>query len=147
MTESSKPERTKQRQRGHAILEAALAAPWMLFLFAGALDMGFYEYSLISAENAARVAAIYTSSNSTVAGDSTGACTFALRELNSLPNTRALTTCGANPVTVTATAVTGVDGNPASNVSVRYQTDQLIPIPGLMGKLTVIRTVQMRVKQ
>jgi hypothetical protein len=48
---------------------------------------------------------------------------------------------------VTATSVTGVDGNPASNVSVAYTTNQLIPVPGLTGKTTVTRIVQMRIKQ
>jgi len=137
----------KERQRGHAILEAALLAPWMLFLFTGAVDMGFYEYSLISTENAVRVAAFYTSSSSATAGDSAGACQAALSELTSLPRVSGITSCNSYPVIVAATSVTGVDGNPASNVSVTYQSNQLVPIPQLMGQLTVTRSVQMRVKQ
>jgi hypothetical protein len=124
-----------------------MIAPWLLFLFSGVFDMGFYEYCLISTENAARVAAFYTSSASAYAGDSTGACTYALAEMQMLSNVNGLTTCTAAPLVVTATAVTGVDGNPASNVSVAYTTNQLIPIPGLTGKTTVTRTVQMRIKQ
>ena len=147
MKESMRRSPARRRQRGHAILEAALFAPWFLFLFAGALDMGFYEYSLIATENAARVAALYTSSNSSTAADSTGACTYALNEIHQMANAGGITSCGSLPVTVTASAVTGVDGNPASSVSVTYQTGQLIPIPGLTGQMTVTRTVQMRVKQ
>lgn len=139
--------RAKAGQRGHAILEAALMAPWILFLFTGAVDMGFYEYSLISTENAARVAAMYTSSSGGTAADSAGACQAALSEMSSLPNLSGVTSCSAYPVIVTATAVTGVDGNLASNVSVTYQTNQMIPIPQLMGRLTVTRIAQMRVKQ
>jgi len=29
-------------QRGNAIIEASLLAPWMLFLMVGVLDLGFY---------------------------------------------------------------------------------------------------------
>src|SRR5579871_4100253 len=135
--------RRSARQSGHAILEVSMIAPWLLFLFSGVFDMGFYEYCLISTENAARVAALYTSSNSAYAGDSTGACTYALAEMQNLSNVSNLTTCGGSPLTVTASAVTGVDGNSASSVSVAYTTNQLIPIPGLTGKTTVTRVVQM----
>ena len=134
------------RQKGHAILEAALMAPWILFLFTGAVDMGFYEYALISTENAARVAAFYTSTSSATANDATGACSAALLELKSMPNAVNLTACSASPVVVTATSVTGVDGYPATSVSVTYTSSQLIPIPQITGKLTVTRTAQMRLK-
>ena len=147
MIESSNNKRRRSRQGGHAILEVSMIAPWLLFLFSGVFDMGFYEYCLISTENAARVAAFYTSSASAYAGDSTGACQYALSEMSNVSNVNRLTTCDASPLVVTATAVTGVDGNPATNVSVAYTTNQLIPIPGLTGKTTITRVVQMRVKQ
>jgi Flp pilus assembly protein TadG len=147
MNDSSSHKRRRARQGGHAILELSLVAPWLLFLFSGVFDMGFYEYCLISAENAARVAALHTSSASAFASDSDGACQYALAEMKMLSNVNTLTSCGASPLVVTATAVTGVDGNPATNVSVAYTTNQLIPIPGLTGKTTVTRIAQMRVKQ
>lgn len=142
----SEAEGARARQKGHAVLEFSLLAPWLIFLFAGAFDLGFYTYSLICTENAARVAAFYTSSTSGVASDSAGACQHALPELNAMSNVRGLSTCNSLPVIVSAASVTGVDGNPASNVSVTYQSPQLIPIPGVTGQLTVTRTVQMRVK-
>jgi Flp pilus assembly protein TadG len=137
----------RRRERGHAVVEASLVAPWILFLLAAVVDMGFYEYSLISTENAARVAAFYTSSSAAVANDSSGACQAALSEMNSMPNVVGVSSCGALPVIVSASSVTGVDGYPASNVSVTYQTNQMIPLPWLTGRLTVTRTAQMRVKQ
>jgi len=112
----------------------------------GTFDFGFYAYAIICTENAARVAASVTSANFRSAGDSVTACTYALTGLNALPNVTGLTTCASLPVQVTATAVNGPDGSPASQVSVTYQTNQLIPIPGLTGKLTLTRTAQMRVK-
>src|SRR5260370_41507229 len=53
------PGRRRQGQRGNAIIEASLLAPWMLFLFVGVLDLGFYTHAAIATENAARVAAQY----------------------------------------------------------------------------------------
>lgn len=134
----------RRLREGHSVIEMALIAPWLLFLFAGALDMGFYSYAIISTQNAARVAAMHTSSSELAATDTAGACGYALAELNSMPNVRGVTSCDALPVIVTVNQVTGVDGAPASSVSVTYQSVPLIPIPGLMGQLTMTRTAQMR---
>ncbi len=146
-SQSNRVSARRRRQSGHAVIEASFAIPWMLFLLAAVVDMGFYEYSLISTENAARVAAFYTSSASSSAGDSAGACQAALPEMNSMPNVTSLTSCNALPLIVTATSVTGIDGNPASNVSVTYQSNKIIPLPWVTGQLNVTRTVQMRVQQ
>jgi Flp pilus assembly protein TadG len=141
------PARRERRESGTSVIELSLLFPWIFFLFVGAFDMGFFTYSLISVENAARVAAEYTSKSSAVAADTSGACTKVLAELAMLPNMGGVTTCNASPLTVAATAVTGPDGNPATNVSVTYSGNNLVPIPGLlMGKLNVTRIVQMRVK-
>jgi len=137
----------RKRKNGSALIELTLLAPWVLFLFVGIVDMGFYSYALISVENAARIGAEYTSASSTVAADSTDACTKVLAELTNLPNLSGVSTCGASPLTVTASSVTGTDGSPATSVSVTYSGVGLIPIPGLLvGRLNVTRIVQMRVK-
>jgi Flp pilus assembly protein TadG len=128
------------------VVEVTLLAPWIFFLFAGAFDVGMYSYALISAQNAARAGATYTSRSSTTAADSDGACQYALQELKGLSNVRPLSVCDGAPLRVTASAITGVDGAPASSVSVEYQTEKLIPIPGLAGQFTFRRTVQMKVK-
>lgn len=127
-------------------MEAALLLPWVLFLFVGAFDLGFYNYSLINTENAARVAAWYTSQSTSTSTDATTACTYALAELSAMPNVgTGVTTCGASPVVVTASQVTGTDGTEASQVTVSYTSPQMIPIPGLLkGQYTFNRTVQMR---
>lgn len=129
------------------MIELTLLVPWFLFLFVFTIDMGFFNYSMISVENAARIAAEYTSQSSSTAADSTDACTLVLNELVALPNVgTSVTSCSALPVIVTASSVTGTDGSPATSVTVTYQTKQMIPIPGyLMGQLTFNRTVQMRV--
>lgn len=142
------PECRKRRTRGSALIEISMMAPWLLFLFVGVFDMGFYTYSMISVENAARVAAEYTSGNASVAASQSGACSRARNELASLPNASSMpSACDAAPLIVTASSVTGPDGSPATSVSVTYRSNSLIPIPGLlMGQLNITRNVQMRVK-
>jgi len=130
------------------MLEMALMAPWIFFLFAGALDCGYYSYALISMESAARIAALYTSTNTSTATDATTACGYVLQEMSSLPNVgSSMTSCSADPVTVTAELQNGSDGTTASLVSVRYQSVALIPIPGLLsGRYTWTRSVKMRLR-
>ena len=142
-----KSRRHRRPSQGHAVLEMALLLPWILFLFIGTLDMGFYTHALIATQNAARAAAAYTSGNSLTAADSTRACQYARYELKAMSNVRTLADCNSAPLIVTASAVTGTDGWPASSVTITYRTDRLIPIPGLLaGQLDVTRTVQMMVK-
>jgi hypothetical protein len=137
----------KHRMKGHAILEAALLLPWLIFLFIGVFDMGFYSYALICTENAVRVAAEYTATSSYTSNDSSTACSLALQEFANLPNINGVSTCGALPLIVQATTITEPDGSQASQVSVQYQSGQFIPIPGLLsGRLTVTRVAQMRIR-
>jgi Flp pilus assembly protein TadG len=135
------------REKGHAALEAAFLMPWIIFLFVGAFDMGFYCYALICTENAARVATMYTSTSNTTSNDTTTACSLALGELGSANNLSGVTTCDSLPLIVTVSSPTGPDGAATSQVAVTYQSANMIPIPGLlMGRLTVTRTAQMRIR-
>jgi Flp pilus assembly protein TadG len=133
------------------MVEVALMSPWILFLFMGVFDFGFYMYALICTENAARVGALYTSSSPATASDSAGACTYALAELSGMANVRSLANCNSSPLTVTASPVTAAnsaDGAAAaSRVTVVYTTMQLIPIPWLTGQVQITRFVEMRVTQ
>lgn len=70
--------------------------PWILFLFVGILDFGFYSYAAIATQNAARAAALqiandqYSFSSTNGAPDTTVAqgiaCRAALQEMRGLPN-------------------------------------------------------------
>lgn len=124
--------------------------PWLIFLFVGAMDWGFYAYSLIATEAAARVGCMYASTSATVlaAGGTSGTvCTYAIEQLKKMPNVSGLSTCGASPLTVTVTSVTGPDSNPAAQVQVVYVTPVLIPMMGqLPSQLTITRTIQMRLR-
>lgn len=138
----------KTGRRGGSTIEFALLSPWILFLFVGALDFGFYNYALISVQSAARVAVLHTSTDASTAADSAGACTYVLDELKSLPNVGSSTSaCSSSPVTVTASAVTGPDGAGASEVTVTYTTLLMIPIPGFLNRqftFTATKTMRLR---
>jgi Flp pilus assembly protein TadG len=138
----------KRRERGSAVIEMALIAPWFLFLFIGVVDVGFYCYDLIAVENAARVAAEYTATGTDKANDVGGACTRVLQELASLSNLSGVSTCSSAPLTVTATKQTpGLAGGTDTTVTVTYTTQQLIPIPALLqGQFTFSSTAVSRVK-
>jgi len=143
--------RTRQSGRnttaGHAVLETALLAPWIFFLFVGVLDFGFYAYALIAVENATRAAAL----NAGIWGtnDQAAACRLVLDELSWMPNVKTLApthTCGTAPVRVQTASYTDTDGNLAARVTVTYETIPLIPIPGiLMGKATISRAVDTKI--
>lgn len=131
---------------GHAIIEAALLAPWMLLLFAAIFDFGSYANWFISVENAARAAALHTSIVSEAADDNYLACSVVLAQLKTASNVRNLTTCDAAPLHVTATAATDTEGFITTRVLVEYQTPNLFPLPFMPGQLTLRRSAEMRVR-
>src|SRR5258706_9040578 len=97
------------RERGQAMLEVTLMAPWIFFLFIGILDTGFYSYAAICTQNAARAAAMQTAAAAGAQSD-TIACLAALSELSLLPNvTVNLTTCAANKAAITAAKPVAVE--------------------------------------
>jgi Flp pilus assembly protein TadG len=48
-----------RRRSGNSIIELTFMMPWLLFLFVGVFDFGFYAYALIATQNAARAVAIH----------------------------------------------------------------------------------------
>jgi Flp pilus assembly protein TadG len=134
----------KRQSRGQALIELAILAPWIFFLFISVVDTGFCIVAAISVQNAARAAALYTSSRSAPAG---GSCAAVTQNLQSLPNYAAVASAGCSSLPLQVTfqqLASGIDGNPAAQVTVTYQTIQLIPVPVLFsGPVTFVRTVQM----
>ena len=137
----------KRHERGNAVIEVSLLAPWILFLLVGVLDFGFYSYAAITTENAARIAAQYGAAGASTAGDSAGACPYVLQEALALPGISTSMNCQSLPLLLTVTPVTGPDGTAASRASVTYQTMPMVPIPGILqGQLTLTRSVEMKVR-
>ena len=149
---SREPQSKRNRlecQRGQSLVEASFIFLMFVFLFIGVTDFGFYAYSMISVQSAARVAGLYTSSSSNTAGDNAGACAIALKELATVLNIgTTVTTCNALPIIVTATSLTDPNSNLlSSTVSVQYQSILLIPIPGILtNQLTITRVVEFPVR-
>src|ERR1051326_4088620 len=153
--------RGRNRERGSSIIETSFLVPWIFFLFVGVLDVGFYCYALMAVSNAARIAVLQTSASRDTYSDSSAACSYALPELQNLPNLFGATTCLSSgtvsqgaPLLVTATepppdgvgstaCVASSSGGPcySSLVTVTYFSLPLIPIPGLLtGQITITRT-------
>lgn len=139
--------RPRNGERGTEILEAAFVLPLLVLILIGAFDLGFYMYAFISVENAARVAALDTSSSSATADNVALACKDVTVELARVPNYSTFPSgCNGAPLLVTAQKVTGPDGNWASIVTVTYTTIQLLSIPGLSPQLSITRSVEMRAR-
>lgn len=142
---------------GHAVVEVALMAPWIFLLFAMVFDIGFYCYAVIATQNAARSGVMHTSRSSSYALDLTAACQIARQELRGMPNVSvALNNCASSagaitdalPISVAVAAIPGPDATTlgAARVSVSYRSPQLFPLPGLMGRMTVTRIAEARVR-
>jgi Flp pilus assembly protein TadG len=139
-----------RRRSGNSIIELTFMMPWLLFLFVGVFDTGFYCYALIATQNAARAVAIHNSISKTAATDpDLSGCQIAFFELKTAAYGRSMATdCSSSPLQVVSTYETSgtPDGNPAAKVVVTYQTAVLIPIPGLLqGQTKITRTAWMRV--
>jgi len=166
--------RRNHRESGNSIVEVALLAPWIFFLFVGIFDLGFYTYAVICTQNAARAAATQTAAAASAGLQSNlTACAGAWDELKGLPNVAGITTpdCTKLPVIVTQTTLCtqasvqpptiACTGGPcadcngtndplgraaSSRVAVQYQSIPLVPIPGILtGQITITRIAEMRI--
>lgn len=149
----------KRGETGGSIVEVALLAPWIFFLFVGVLDLGFYTYEAMSVQNAARLAAIQTAANPSFSAGQLQAmaCSAAALELTRVSNKFSFVSgCGSGPLQVTqqtlnststpACADCAVDTTSVSSlVTVTYQSDYFVPIPGILtGRLNLSRTSETR---
>jgi Flp pilus assembly protein TadG len=147
----------RRLEKGTAVVEAALMAPWIFFLFVGVLDFGFYAYSAIATQNAARAAAMRTSYSQFNYNNQTLACLAALNELRGLPGVYELGSTCSPPVTVSLQVLDNTTTPPCGDCAVTptarsvvarvtYQTLPMIPIPGILtGQLTLNREAEARV--
>ena len=149
----------RRKQSGNAMIEVALMAPWIFFLFVGILDFGFYAYAAICTQNAARVAAQRAAQDQFQRTQAI-ACQTVLAEMKALPNMSGVVTCAtttgamtsALPLAVPAPQVLDSTTTPASadgfqsvKVSVTYRAIPMIPIPGLLtGQMQLTRQAEMR---
>src|ERR1700722_1848345 len=146
---------SKRRRSGNSIIELTFMLPWLLFLFVGVFDFGFYAYALIATQNAARAAAVHNSISKSAAADPDfSGCGIVLTELQTTANASGLSKCSSGQITTTSQQTTVTfpkilqvesdycpvqNPNPAcpasvpadsAQVIVTYYTAVLIPIPG-----------------
>jgi hypothetical protein len=135
--------------------------PWVFFLFIGVFDFGFYGYAAIATANAARVAALNSSSTNLTTGDQITACAYAKEEMSRMPNAYTFMSgdCTTGTLIVRTALCAGGGAGVCSGIlcpageancvvaQVRYNTPQLVPIPGILtGQLEITRTAVMRVR-
>jgi Flp pilus assembly protein TadG len=159
----------KRSESGSSIVEVALMAPWIFFLFVGIFDFGFYSYAAICTQSAARVVALSQAQTATA---TVSTCSAALGEMRMLPNVgyNPAFACGSGTTVSQAAPVavcTGVLGKNSASVcgitavcadcaldvnaqsafaTVTYQTIPFVPIPGMLtGQLTISRGAEVRI--
>jgi len=143
-------ERRKNRA-GQSVVEVALMAPWIFFLFVGVIDLGFWCYSLVSFENGTRAAGLYASTHplppSTTQNEVLGLQTqlqkVACAEMTYVINIPA--NCANVTVSIPVTTIYG--GNTPDHVSflVTAPVVPMIPLPGLLQAGNVSRRVEVAV--
>lgn len=143
--------------KGQSLIEFSMMLPWLILLFTGVFDFGFYAYAFISVKNAARVAVLHGAANTSTATDQAGACSLVTGEMQSLPNIGSSYSgsCGGTPLSVTVAYCSGTsacggasstaDNGPAALVTVSYQMPPLfrVPIPGVTA---ITQTAEMRMR-
>jgi len=135
------------------MVEVALLAPWLIFLFLGIFNFGFYMYAGIAVANATRSAALELGRQLTSQVDQQLACDMIKDDLKFLPNFSSYgSTCASAPLIVvvgnSGAAVTddySGSSKPKALVTTTYQTIQLFPLPWLMGRMTLTRHAEVRV--
>jgi Flp pilus assembly protein TadG len=113
--------RKHKRSRGQALVELAIVAPWIFFLFMYVVDTGICMVAAISVQNAARAAALYYASTSGATFNK--ACSVVTNQLQSLPNAPA--NCSSASLQLSVTTSTSA---PAV-ITVTYQTPMPIYAP------------------
>lgn len=122
-------------RRAAAAVELAVLMPLLLFLFLIGVDFARVYYFTVTTVNCARNGALYGSTDTAHAADSSGIQAAALADATNM-------TPAPNVVSSTGADATG---NPFVQVTVTTQFQTVINYPGIPASVSVSRTVQMRV--
>lgn len=140
-----------QSELGSSVIEFAIVAPFMIFLFMGLVDVGRGMYFGILAANAARAAASYGSQTLSTGTDQTSMTTAANNDGSGVTWTvSAQPLCSLNGASPTASACPGA-GAAAPTVPIYYvqvtvtgQFSTLIQYPGIPKTIPISGTSVMR---
>jgi Flp pilus assembly protein TadG len=122
-------------RKGAAAVELALLLPLLCFLFVITVDFARVIYFTIIVTNCARNGAMYGCNTPTTANDTSGIQTQSQMDASNLDltqlNVSSSTDSSSNPTYV--------------SVTVTYPFSTITNYPGVPSKMTITRTVQMRV--
>jgi hypothetical protein len=102
--------RLRHSDSGSSLIEFAIAAPVLILLLIGLIEMGRFTFFSILAANAARAGVQYGAQNLETAYDTSGITSAALQDAQNLPNWTA-----ANGITVNQ--LCALDGGPPQQCS------------------------------
>lgn len=126
----------RNRLRGQGIVELALLTPMLIFFLLATVDFARVHSADIEVRNAARAGAIYGSRSSSIANDPAAVRDAALAENPTI--------FGRAPAVTSATLV-DADGYEQIVVTVDYEFETLIDLPGIPSSISLSRSVQMRI--
>ncbi len=137
--------------QGSALVELAVAAPFLALLLLGVIDVGRYTYDGILAAHAARAAAQYGSQNLVTAADTNGMKSAASQDAQSLSNWSVSVTPMCNNSSQMSACPANSTMAISSNmiyyvqVTVSGTFNPLIAYPGIPKTIPVSATTTMRV--
>ncbi len=146
------------------MVETSLMLPWLFIFFLCVFDFGFYAYAAICTQNAARAVAMRMSEDGSLSDGE--ACHVALGEMIRLPNVKDLdpnssASCPGlddrHPVVVSVRQLSATTLPPcadcalnplatSSQATVTYRSIPLFPVPTMMGRMTLTRIAEVRVR-
>jgi len=144
-------------ESGAALVECAVAAPVILFLLIGLIEIGRFAFFSILAANAARAGAQYGAQDLTTAFDSVGIQNAAVQDGQSLSNWSApgagvtvQQLCAVNGGTPAPCATSGTPGPPQNTiyyiqVQVTGVFNSLLNYPGIPNSIPISGSSMMRV--
>lgn len=122
-------------ERGQGLVELALTLPVMLIMFVTASDFARVYFADVTVTNAARNGAQYAALSAANAADTSGIRDAVLEEATDL---------SSEPTVGVATGTDAL-GNQYVEVTVAYNFDTLMNLPGLPGSYLVSRKLRMEV--
>ena len=138
-------------ERGGAMVELAVALPFLLLLAIGAVDYGRIHKTTILVANAARAGAQYGAQNTALSGDNAGMISAARNDAGDaalivVPSRFCKCPDGSSPSC--SGGLCGTFGAPEVFVkdSVKKTATMILRYPGLPQTIDIIRTVTLRVQ-
>ena len=141
-----------QNERGSALIELAIAVPFLALLMVGVVDIGRFMYDGILVGNSARAGATYGAQNLRLAMDTSGMQNIAKNDANISglsPTATHMCVCADGTASTCQSTDCPYPNHRLTYVSVNSSKifTTLLRYPGLPQSVTINRTVVMQVPQ